>query len=80
MVFGVTSANIRTINVRLIGVAKGAGSPSKIIAIEVAMEAARKFTKLLPIKMIPISLSGVSSNLLARLAPGCFFLLRCFSR
>jgi hypothetical protein len=51
MVFGVTSANIRTINVRIIGVAKGAGSPSKMIAIEVATEAARKFTKLLPIKI-----------------------------
>ena len=44
--------------------AKGAGSPSIKMAMEEAIEAARKLTKLLPIRITPISLSGFSSSLL----------------
>ena len=49
------------------------------MAITVAIAEARIFTRLLPIKIIPISLSGRASNLYAFLAPRLFF-LRCFNR
>ena len=61
-------------------VVKGAGFPNILIAIDVAMEAARKLTKLFPINITPINLSGDSSNFDALVAPGCLFLFRCLRR
>ena len=69
MVLGVTSANIKIINVKTTVVIIGDGTPNIEIAIEVAMVAARIFTKLFPISITPINLSGDSSSLLERMAP-----------
>ena len=74
-VFGVTSAKINTTKARTTVANNSATSldkPSSIdnlIAIMVAMEEAAILTKLLPIRINPISLSGRFSSLLTRLAP-----------
>lgn len=75
-----TSAKIKTTIVNINAVIRGDGLPKTLRAIEVAIDAARKLTKLLPIRITPISLSGVSRSFLARRAPLCPVRLRWLSR
>ena len=71
-VLGVTSAKISTTMVRIaVEMAGPLTSPKKWMAMMVAMEAARLLTKLLPIRMTPISRSGRASRRITRLALRC---------
>ena len=62
MVFGATSANMRNTMVQTIGAIATPLSPNTSNAMSVAIDAAEKLTRLLPIRMTPSSLSGRSSS------------------
>ena len=80
MVFGVTSAKIRMTRVRRKVATTMPASPYRRMAMTVAMAEAAMLTRLLPMRIRPISRSGRSSKVLARTAPRCLCLRRCFRR
>ncbi len=80
MVFGATSAKIRKITVMTMGASTTPVSPNKRRPITVAMLAAVKFTRLLPIRITPSNRSGRLSSRFAFRAPRCFCFTRCRSR
>lgn len=79
-VLGVTSANMRITNVNPPVAMATPASPQIRTAMMVAMAEDNMLTKLLPIKMTPISLSGRSKSELTFIAERCLLLARCLSR
>lgn len=78
---GVTSAKIRITKVSTAGSNQTiAHSPMMRVVRAVATVVAIILTKLLPMRMTPISLSGRRNSLEARIAPRFFFFTKCFRR
>ena len=69
MVLGATSAKIKKMKVQITGAQTTPLSPRISIASSVAMDAAEKLTKLLPIRMTPRRRSGLSNSWAALCAP-----------
>ena len=80
IVFGVISAKMSMTSVSTSVAMAIPASPNNRIAITVAMADARMLTRLLPIRIRPISRSGRCRSWMARRAPRWPVPLRCFSR
>ena len=79
-VFGVISANTKIIKVKTIEPITTPLSPNKFKQRTVVSEAARIFTKLLPMRITPSNLSGLFKSLSALIAPLSFSLTKCLRR